>query len=87
MFEYASVELRDFTDPVTGDPVTLRLLHRTDHGTPLRTIDVQGRDLDLLARQEMGSYEEMLKLVEANDQVISENLYDLEYVDEMVVPV
>lgn len=77
MFEFVTVDLKTYTDPMTGDQVQLRLIHRTDHGSPAYTVDVKQRDLDKLALDEMATYEEALKLAEANALQLSEHGFDL----------
>ena len=88
MFEFANVPVSDYTDPVSGEKVSLRLLHRTSHGTPLRTVQINGRDIDQIAIEEKGTYEEMLKIVEANTRVLSENDFDLTKIKpaEIIIP-
>jgi len=85
MFEFSSVPIKRYTDPVSGESVQMRAIHRTVSGTG-RTVKVAGRDIDQLVRAEMTTYENMLKFAEANSRKLSEKLFDLGKIDEVVIP-
>lgn len=87
MFEWGSVTPEDFTNPVTGETVTIRLRHKPDPVSIRKTVNVNGREIDQVVRDEMGDYNEIYKLAEANSRVLSESFFDIRRIREMVVPV
>lgn len=86
MFEFNSVKLKTYTDPVSGQEVQLRLIHRTVTGTPARTVNTKGRDIDKLTKDELDTYEEMLRLVEANARKFSEKRFDIGQIAQVIIP-
>ncbi|AXR62875.1 hypothetical protein DQM68_19695 (plasmid) [Leptospira mayottensis] len=86
MLEFSNVKPKEYIDPVTGEAVTLRLLHRITIPSDIRIVNSNGRDLDLIALEEKGSYEELMNLCEANTTYLSENRFDITKMNEVIIP-
>ncbi|MDI7218857.1 hypothetical protein QMN07_15255 [Leptospira santarosai] len=86
MLEFGNVRPKEYIDPVTGETVTLRLLHRITIPSDIRIVNSNGRDLDHIALEEMGSYEELMNLCEANATYLSENRFDITKMNEVIIP-
>ncbi|EMO53884.1 hypothetical protein [Leptospira noguchii] len=86
MLEFSNVKPKEYIDPVTGEAVTLRLLHPITIPSDIRIVNSNGRDLDLIALEEKGSYEELMNLCEANATYLSENRFDITKMNEVIIP-
>ncbi|EKR34357.1 hypothetical protein LEP1GSC096_0030 [Leptospira interrogans serovar Hebdomadis str. R499] len=86
MLEFSNVKPKEYIDPVTGEAVTLRLLHRITIPSDIRIVNSNERDLDLIALEEKGSYEELMNLSEANATYLSENRFDITKMNEVIIP-
>ncbi|TGK36278.1 hypothetical protein [Leptospira andrefontaineae] len=86
MLEWSKVEPKKYVDPLTGEGVTMRIRHVPDPVLKRKDVDVDGRDLDLIAREEMETYEEFQKLCEANSGILSEYDFDINKLRKLVIP-
>lgn len=87
MFEFVNVPTESFLDTTDGSIVSTKSIHFITKGIVDRQINVNLRDVDLIARDELGDYEEVLKLCEQNAGTFVEYQMDISKINFLNIPV
>lgn len=85
MLEFLQVKSALYTDPETGEKIDLRLLHRPSTTFVEKEKVDASIDMDLIAKNNMGDYDDLLRLCEANP-LLSEYDFDSAKLGKIVVP-
>ena len=86
MLEWIDVKTSTFVN-AADEPTTVKILYDMVTATGSYTIDAAGRDLDLIASDEMGTETEVLNIIQNNKVVLSEYDYDLDRIHTLRIPV
>jgi hypothetical protein len=84
-FEWQSVDPVVFTT-LQGAETLVRLLHEIPDFPNGYEVDLEGRDIDEVAYEELGTELDSLRLVEANAQRLVEYKFDLDKIRKIKIP-
>lgn len=85
MLEWSSVPISRFKNP-SGVLTNVKLRHESTPSINYYVIDPQGKDLDLVAYEELGSSAESLRLLEQNATTLSEYNFDMSKIKALKIP-
>lgn len=85
MLEWQKVTAVDFKN-ASGNVTSVKVRHEFQEELSVRDVEVNERDMDLLAFEEMGTEMESLRIAELNATVLIENDYDMTKIKTMKVP-
>lgn len=85
MFEWNAVRTTTFTN-AKGEATEVKLLYEFVNSAPNYFVEVEGRELDLVAFQEMQSEYESLNLLQNNATEIVEYGFDMGKVKSVYIP-
>lgn len=87
MFEFTTVPNETFYDTTDGTNVLTKSIHFPVKKNVDRQVNVNLRDLDLIALDELGDYEEFLNLCEQNSGTLVEYQLDITKINYINIPV
>lgn len=87
MFEFINVPTENFYDTTDGSIVNTKSIHFITQSAIDRQVNVNLRDVDLIALDEMGDYEEVLNLCEQNAATFVEYQMDINKINFLNIPV
>lgn len=85
MLEWLMVQPIEWVNP-DGESTMVRFIHEIPVEERMDTVSVAGRDIDLIAFDEMGSELESLRLMEFNAQKLSEYDFDMTKLAALDIP-
>lgn len=85
MFEWVQVKEIEFLN-ANGKSTSVKLQHEIPTQTGF-DVDVQGKDLDLIAYEELGNEFESLRLLENNSTILAEYDFDMSKILKIKIPV
>lgn len=85
MFEWNSVQTETFVN-AKGEPTEVKLIYPFVSANSNYFVKSEGRPLDLIAFQELGSEYESLNLLQNNAQAIVEYGFDMSKVKNVFIP-
>lgn len=85
MLEWFTVQPTTFTN-AAGVQTSVKLIHEFSESDSVHTVEPAGRDIDLIAYDEMQTEAESLALIEANAVEIVERGFDLSKIAKLKIP-
>lgn len=86
MFEWLSVQTTSFTN-ADGVITDVKLIHEFSVATQNFTVPTYGKDLDLIAFEQLQNEYESLQLLENNAQILMEYEFNMSNVPKLKIPV
>lgn len=85
MFEWIAVQKTPFTN-AKGIYTEVKLLHENNLSERYYTIQTDGKDLDLITFEQLGSEAESLRLLEQNNVALTEYDFDMSKIPKLNIP-
>jgi hypothetical protein len=86
MLEWNRIPTTTFINPL-GDQTQVKLIYKHELSSRTYMINTQGKDLDLIAFEELGSSSESLNLLQNNAQKLCEYDFDMNKISELKIPI